>query len=464
MSLISQRYSSPEMRSIWAQEQKYLWERELWIQVMKAQKKAGHEISQDAIADYEKVKEHIDIASIDARELSLHHDVKARIEEFNSLAGHEYIHLGLTSRDVTDNVELHQIHQSLILLQRKVLSLLARLAESAERYADLPMVGRTHNVPAQVTTLGRKFATWAEELLFALQHLEELSIRLPLRGIRGAIGTSVDQINLLGFVPEEIDRELAAAWGFTHSLEAPSQIYPRSIDFEVVSTLAQLAAAPGTIATNIRLLSGFGLLAEGFAKGQVGSSAMPHKVNPRLSERVNSLNAILKGFVTMAAELTGQTWNEGDISCSAIRRVVLADSFHAIDGILDTTVSIIDWLEVFPDQISKELSEHLPILASTQVLMLATKKGVGRERAHEIIKGHAREDEAERRKSGSSTFFDRITADKELLISSQELADVLTSPLKLAGDAPNQSRAIARRIKNLPGFADALRYSPGIAR
>ena len=450
------------MREIWSLENKYRQERDLWILLMKAQARSGFNFPDDAISNYERVKDEINLSSIDARERVLRHDVKARIEEFNSLAGHELIHLGLTSRDVTDNVELFQIRQSLLLVRSKAQSLLVRIANLAERYADLPMVGRTHNVPAQVTTLGKRWATWVEELLYALKNIEDLLNRLPLRGIKGAIGTSFDQQELLGKSNLELDDDLLRAWGFESSLISPSQIYPRSIDFEVVAALHQLASAPSTIATNIRLMSGFGLVSEGFAKGQVGSSAMPHKVNPRLSERINSLFVILKGYVTMAASISGEQWNEGDVSCSAVRRVVLPDSFYVIDGIIDTTISVIDNLEVFEDGIRSELNQFLPLMLTTQILMQAVKSGVGREEAHEIIKLHVRESQTESKIGKKQMFIERIANDPRLKIKASDLQEVLNSPLKLAGDAPLQTRKVVNLIRDLANSREITDYKPDI--
>ena len=450
------------MLDIWSLEKKYLLERELWILIMKAQSSQGFAIPSGVIDDYEKVKSKINLESIASREQVLRHDVKARIEEFNSLAGHQFIHLGLTSRDVTDNVELFQIRESLRLIERKSIALLLRLASLAEKFADLAMVGRTHNVPAQVTTLGKRYATWAEELLFATRNLQDLLDRLPLRGIKGALGTSLDQIELIGDSAEVLDEALLKEWGFSSALTSSSQVYPRSMDFEVVSALAQLSAAPSTIATNIRLMSGFGLVAEGFAKGQVGSSAMPHKVNPRLSERINSLSVILKGFVTMAASISGEQWNEGDVACSAVRRVVLPDSFYVTDAILDTCISILDNLEVFESEISLELEKHLPLMLTTRILMLAVKNGVGREEAHEMIKSHARESQADLLKTGKQTFLERVEKDARLKISGSEINALVSSPLELAGKAPHQARKISKLISGEFGGNGAPSYSPEI--
>ena len=279
------------MREIFAPESKIISERKLWIAVMRAQSKLGHKISDSVIADYEKVISKIDLASIDAREKATRHDVKARIEEFNSLAGHEAIHAGMTSRDLTENVEAMQIRDGLRLAQDRVIATLALLGELATKYIDQPIAGRSHNVPAQVTTLGKRFASAAEELLFAYERLENLISRYPIRGIKGPVGTAQDSLDLLGSsdAHAKLEHEVAKYLGFANVLDSTGQIYPRSFDFDVLTTLVQLAAAPSSFATSIRLMAGAELVTEGFKAGQVGSSAMPHKMNTRSCERVNGL-------------------------------------------------------------------------------------------------------------------------------------------------------------------------------
>jgi adenylosuccinate lyase len=188
VSVLADRYASSAMREIFAPEQKIIAERRLWIAVAKAQSKLGYSISDAVIADYVKVVTKVDLASIDAREKITRHDVKARIEEFNALAGHEAIHAGMTSRDLTENIEALQIKDGLKVVHDKVVALLAALASKAALYADQPIAGRSHNVPAQVTTLGKRFASAAEELLFAYERLISLQERYPMRGIKGPYG------------------------------------------------------------------------------------------------------------------------------------------------------------------------------------------------------------------------------------------------------------------------------------
>ena len=438
MSLIADRYASSQMRQIWSRESKVLKERELWITVMRAQAKLGLDISKDVLEDYERVKGQIDLSSIDRREAELKHDVKARIEEFNFLAGHQSIHVGLTSRDVTENIEGWQIKQSLHLTLVSSNLLLQELIEKIEKYADLPIVGRTHNVPAQLTTLGRRFASWSEEFLFALESLENLESRFPLKGIKGAIGTGSDLKSVVGSNWQSIEDSVLEGLGIDRALIAPSQIYPRSIDFQVISSLFQLASPLASIATNIRLMAGLGLVAEGRAPSQVGSSAMPHKNNPRLSERVNALFIVLKGNLTMSSEISGNQWNEGDVSESVVRRIALPEAFYCMDAILRTVIKVVKELEVSKDNIAREVNLELEYLLSSKVLLLAFEKGVGREFAHKAIL----ECSDKSRSPNSESFFTTISKTSELKVSESELVKIKSAVEDHLGDAPGQARAV----------------------
>jgi adenylosuccinate lyase len=368
----------------------------------------------------------------------------------------------MTSRDLTENVELFQIKTSLEVIEKKALSFLYRLGEKSLSHIDTALVARTHNVPAQVTTLGKRFATWAEELIFAIKHLQELQTRLPLRGIKGAVGTSQDAIELLGSSQSGIDQEITKALGFETLAISPSQIYPRSIDLEVLSTLVQLSAAASNMATNIRLMSGYGLVSEGFKSDQVGSSAMPHKVNARLSERLNGLAVVLKGFAFMISEISGNQWNEGDVSCSVVRRVALPDSFYAIDAILDTAINIVINLQSNEDAISAELKANLPFMLSSKVLMLCVKAGIGREEAHKIIKEHAVTASTNLRRNGENNFIELVSSDSRLGLEKESLVKLLNTPLELTGDAKGQVERILAEISKLIAFSDEVTsYLPG---
>jgi adenylosuccinate lyase len=439
-NVLATRYATKEMVAIFDPINKIINERKFWITIMKLQQKAGLPITDNDIKAYEKVIDKVDLESIDKREIKTRHDVKARIEEFNALAGVEKIHIGLTSRDLTENIELIQIKAGLELIEHRVLQTLFLLSEKISKYEKTFMVGRSHNVAAQVTTLGKRFASCAEELLFAHTALKELIARLPLRGIKGPVGTSQDALDAMGKDFANLEKSIAEEFGFENTWSSVGQIYPRSVDFEVVSKLLQIASAPSSMATTIRLMAGSGLVSEGFKAGQVGSSAMPHKMNSRSSERVNGMMVLLRGYNTMAADLAGDQWNEGDVSCSVVRRVVIPDSFYVLDGLLHTFMTILQEFGAFKDKIKAELDEQLPLLATSKILMECVKAGIGREASHQLIKKYS---------TTSANFFEALAREKEFPLSLNQLKDLIKDPSDFAGMAVEQSRFVAKKIESV---------------
>ena len=454
------------MTEIWAPENKVRLERQLWIAVLKAQQELGIDVPDDAVSAYEASADNVDLASIAERERVTRHDVKARIEEFNALAGHEHIHKGMTSRDLTENVEQLQIRQSLLLIRDKAVATLARLAELAVQNDEVALTGRSHNVAAQMTTLGKRFATFTDELLTAFDRLESLLERYPLRGIKGPVGTSQDMLDLVGGDAArlgELEAKVAEHLGFDRVLLSVGQVYPRSLDHEVLGALVQLAAAPSSCAKTIRLMAGHELVTEGFAEGQVGSSAMPHKMNTRSCERVNGFMVILRGYSSMTAELAGDQWNEGDVSCSVVRRIALPDAFFASDGLFETFLTVLDEFGAFPAVIDRELDRYLPFLATTKVLMAAVRNGVGRETAHEAIKEHAVAVALDlRRGLPVNDLFDRLAADPRLGLSREEIAALVKSPMEFTGAARAQVAGVSERVSELTAkYPQAAAYTPG---
>ena len=466
-NVLSGRYASVAMNDIWSPAAKIVLERKLWIAVMTAQSELGLSIPVAAIADYESVLEQVDLQSISDRERVTKHDVKARIEEFNGLAGHEFIHLGMTSRDLTENVEQLQTREALALVRDKSVAALARLACLAAQYSDTAITGRSHNVPAQTTTLGKRFASAADELLVAYARIDELLARYPLRGIKGPVGTAQDMLDLLegdAAKLRSLEEGVARHLGFADVLTSVGQVYPRSLDFDVVSALVQVAAAPSSLATTIRLMAGLDLVTEGFRPGQVGSSAMPHKMNSRSCERVNGFAILLRGYLAMTAELAGNQWNEGDVSCSVVRRVALPDSFFAIDGLFETFLTVLDDFGAFSAVIDRELDRYLPFLATTKILMAAVRAGIGRERAHEAIKEHAVAVALALREQGAveNDLLDRLAADARLGLSLSDLQALISEPLDFTGAAAAQVQTVIERVGIIAAqHPGASTYQPG---
>ena len=347
-NVLATRYAAPDLAEIWSPEHKIVLERQLWIAVLRAQRDLGIEVPEGVVEAYEQVVDKVDLASIAARERVTRHDVKARIEEFCALAGHEHIHKGMTSRDLTENVEQLQVRQSLVLLRDRAVAALARLGRLAAEH-------------------------------------------------------------------------------------------------------------------EMTVMAGHELVTEGFQEGQVGSSAMPHKMNTRSCERVNGLAVVLRGHLSMVGELAGDQWNEGDVSCSVVRRVALPDAFFAADGLFQTFLTVLDEFGAFPAVIQRELDRYLPFLATTKVLMAAVRAGVGRETAHEVIKEAAVGAALDlRRGQAENDVFDRLAADPRLGLTRAQIDALVAEPITFTGAAVAQTQQVCRRIGAVTArHPDAAAYSPG---
>jgi adenylosuccinate lyase len=454
------------MNDIWSAEGRIVLEREYWIAVMKAQKDLGLDISPEAIASYEAVKSQVNVAAIMERERVTRHDVKARIEEFNGLAGHEEIHKGLTSRDLTENVEQLQVFRSLLLVREKTVAALRGMRERAEQWDEIVLTARTHNVAAQPTTLGKRIAMFGEELLSGFHALEDIIGGYAVRGLKGAVGTQMDQLSLFGGDAgkvAELEKRVVAHLGIPQQWSNVGQVYPRSLDMRVVSILTELASGPSSFCKTLRLMAGNETASEGFAPGQTGSSAMPHKMNSRSCERVNGFHVILKGYLAMAAGLAGDQWNEGDVSCSVVRRVMLPDAFFCIDGMFETYLTILGQMDAYEGVIAAETARYLPFLMTTTVMMEAVKRGVGRETAHKAIKEHAVATVADLRTGvvEKNNLLDRLAEDGRLGLTRQELGEILKKGDKEVGAAKSQVKFFAGEVKALEEkWPEAAAYVP----
>ncbi|MEM6910534.1 MAG: adenylosuccinate lyase [Verrucomicrobiota bacterium] len=466
-NVLAERYASPAMRDIWSAEGRVILEREYWIAVMRGQQALGLDLPEEAIEAYESVKAQVNLASIADRERLTRHDVKARIDEFCALAGHQQVHKGMTSRDLTENVEQLQVFRSLELVRTKTASSLLLLAKRADEYKSLPLTGRTHNVAAQLTTFGKRIAMFGEELLAGFASLERFVETYAARGLKGAVGTQLDQLTLFEGDSKrvaELESRIVEHLGMASAFTNVGQVYPRSLDLETVSLLCQLASGPSSLAKTLRLMAGHELASEGFLPGQVGSSAMPHKMNSRSCERVNGFHTILKGHLTMASGLAGDQWNEGDVSCSVVRRIVLPDAFFAYDGLLETFLTILGQMEAYPAVVESEVDRYLPFLLTTTVLMEAVKAGAGREEAHQVIKEHALQTVRDLREGrvARNDFFDRLASDERLPLDRNALLGIEANGRSTLGNAlPQAEHFIARAREAAARTPGAAEYRVG---
>ena len=451
------------MRRLWSPAGRVAAEREFWTAVLECQIELGVPAPAGAAEACRAVVHEVDLASIRAREEVTRHDVKARLEEFCALAGHEHIHKGLTSRDVTDNVEQMLIRRSMEIVLGKAAAALARMAALAAEHRETVMAGRTHNVPAQPTTLGKRFAGAAEETLTAFHRLERLAGGYPLRGLKGAVGAQQDLLDLFGGDEEKVvrlERRTAELLGFETVLASVGQVYPRSLDLEAVGALVQLAAGPSSLAATLRLMAGHDLVTEGFGPGQVGSSAMPHKMNMRTCERINGLAVVLGGYLAMAAALSGRQWNEGDVSDSVVRRVMIPGAFFACDGLFESLIHVLDGFRAFPAPIQAELDAHLPFLSTSRLLTAAVKAGMGREQAHEVIRAHTRKAASARRRGGGFDLWAALGRDPEFPFTREEAAEIVRSA-RPAGRAEAQVESVAAQVAQaVARYPDAASFQP----
>jgi len=466
-NVLAQRYASPQMNDIWSAEGRILLERQFWVAVMKAQKELGLNISDAAIADYERVLPEINIESIADRERVTRHDVKARIEEFNDLAGHEEIHKGMTSRDLTENVEQLQTFRSLELIAQKTAATLLQIGERCKQWRDLVVTARTHNVAAQPTTFGKRLAMFGEELYGSMVAIEGLISTYPVRGLKGAVGTQMDSLSLFDGDKAkvlELEQKIIKHLGIAKLFNNVGQVYPRSLDLAVVSCLNQIASAPSSFCKTLRLMAGHETASEGFAKGQTGSSAMPHKMNSRSCERVNGFRTILSGHLTMASSLAGDQWNEGDVSCSVVRRVMLPDAFLCLDGLFETFLTILNQMDVYEQVIASENAHYMPFLMTTTVMMEAVKAGAGRETAHHAIKKHAVATVNDLRNGvvAKNDLMARLAEDGDIPLNADQLEAIMATADEKTGLAVEQIDLFLDRLNAVSqAYAGASEYQPG---
>jgi len=454
-NVLSARYATEPINRIFSERESNLYERRLWLAILKSQKELGMEVPQECIDAYERNIDNIDLGRMAELERQLRHDIKAKIQAYNEVSGGkwEYLHMGMTSRDLSDNVEQMQVKNASTIILGKYVSVLRHMVDAATKYEPLMFTARTHHQAAQATTLGRRFAMHAEELYTHLVDFESMIENYPLRGVKGAVGTQQDMINVLGSVErtQKLERKVADYLGFRKVLSATGQVYPRSLDYKVLSHLSLLGASCESFAKNMRLMCGYELMTEGFKEGQVGSTAMPHKMNTRSSERICSLSQLVKMYADGASRLAGDQWEEGDVSCSAARRIIIPDAFYASDGIVETTLTVLNEMGAYPKVIEAELKKYMPFLGTTELLLAAAKKGTGREKAHALVKKHAVAEALRIRQTGGqdNRLLELLSNEPEFPLDKSEIEELFKDPERFIGLAREQIRDVATKANTI---------------
>ena len=443
ISPFSTRYSSDEMQYIFSDDNKFRTWRRLWIALAKAEKRQGLDITDEQIAQLEAHADDINYEDAIAREKLVRHDVMSHVYAYGLQCpdAKGIIHLGATSCYVGDNTDVIVMRQGLELVRKKLIGVLALLADFAREYKDMPCLAYTHCQPAQLTTVGKRATLWMNEFYMDLEELDARIAHLALRGAKGTTGTQASFMELFEGDEEKIkamEADITAQMGFDKVVPVSGQTYSRKVDYQVLSALAGIAQSAMKMATDIRLLANFKEMEEPFEKNQIGSSAMPYKRNPMRCERICALSRYLMVDVLNPAFTTGTQWFERTLDDSANKRVAMAEGFLAADAILNILLNISDGLVVYPKVVRSRVMAELPFMASENIMMQAVEKGGNRQELHERLRQHAIAAGKQVKEEGlPNDMVDRIAADPAFGLTKEEIVAGLV-PENFVGRAPQQ--------------------------
>ncbi len=441
VSPLVERNASPEMAALFGAQKKFSTWRRLWLELARAEKKLGLDIKKSQIDQMARHLDDIDFKKAARYEKQLRHDVMAHIRTFGDVApkAAPIIHLGATSCYVGDNTDLIILRDAMDLTAGKLASVIDLLGNFADQYREMPALGFTHYQPAQLTTVGKRATLWCQEFALDLQDLEHRLATLPFRGVKGTTGTQASYLALFEgrhAKVKQLDKEVAAAFGFKKVCAVTGQTYPRKIDTLVINTLAAIAQSAHKVCNDIRLLANLKEMEEPFEKSQVGSSAMAYKRNPMRCERVTALSRFVLSLASSPAMTASEQWLERTLDDSANRRVVLPEAFLAVDGILQILINVFDGLVVYPKVIESRVAAELPFMATENILMAAVKAGGDRQELHEKIRLHSHAAAAQVKKFGKpNDLIGRLRAD--IAFAKIDFEKVL-DPSAYVGRAPQQ--------------------------
>ncbi len=390
-SPLSERYASKEMQYIFSPDKKFRTWRRLWIALAETEKELGLPITEEQI---EELKAHVDDINYEvakAREKEVRHDVMSHVYAYGVQCpkAKGIIHLGATSCYVGDNTDIIVMTEALCLVKRKLVNVIAKLSEFADKYKELPTLAFTHFQPAQPTTVGKRASLWLQEFCMDLEDVEYVLGTMKLLGSKGTTGTQASFLELFEGDEETIDKidpMIAKKMGFTACVPVSGQTYSRKTDTRVLNVLAGIAATAHKMSNDIRLLQHLKEVEEPFEKSQIGSSAMAYKRNPMRSERIASLSRYVMIDALNPAITSATQWFERTLDDSANKRLSVPEGFLAIDGILDLCLNVVDGLVVYEKVIEKRLRSELPFMATENIMMDAVKAGGDRQELHEKIR------------------------------------------------------------------------------
>ena len=450
-SPLSSRYASKEMLYTFSSDMKFSTWRRLWLSLAKAERALGLPITQEQVDEMAAHLTDIDYDVARQREKEVRHDVMAHVYTFGKAAPKAagIIHLGATSAYVGDNTDIIQIREGLLLVRKKLATVLDKLAQFADAHKSQPTLGFTHFQPAQLTTVGKRATLWMNELYMDLEEIDHQISQLALRGVKGTTGTQASFMELFGGDSAKIkavEADVCAQMGFTKVVPVCGQTYSRKVDYNVLSAVAGLGQSAMKMATDIRLLANFKEMEEPFEKNQIGSSAMPYKRNPMRCERICALSRYLMVDVLNPAMTAGTQWFERTLDDSANKRIAMAEGFLAADAILNILLNVSDGLVVYPKVVRARVMAELPFMASENIMMKAVKKGGDRQELHERLREHAVAAAAVVKQEGKpNDMIARVEADPAFGLSREEIEAEL-SPEAFTGRSAEQVTEFLRDV------------------
>lgn len=464
LSPFSTRYTSDEMQYLFSADKKFRTWRRLWIALAKAEKAEGLNISDQQIAELERYKDDINHAVAEEREKLVRHDVMSHVYAYGVQCPNAkgIIHLGATSCYVGDNTDIIIMRDALILVRRKLLSIIALLSDFAMKYRTMPALAYTHLQPAQLTTVGKRATLWINELMMDLEEVDYRIGSLKLLGSKGTTGTQASFVELFGGDEAKIARvedSIAKEMSFDGVVPVSGQTYSRKVDAQVLSTLSGIAQSASKFSNDLRILQNFKEMEEPFEKNQIGSSAMPYKRNPMRSERITALSRYVIVDSLNPALTTATQWFERTLDDSANKRIAVSEAFLAVDAILGIMLNVCDGLVVYPKVIEQRVMKELPFMATENIMMSAVKKGGDRQELHERLREHSiAAARVVKEEGGENDLLARIAKDTAFNLSIEELTSILL-PANFIGMAPQQVehfinnlvRPVLEKNKNLLG-------------
>ena len=450
-SAFSFRYGTPEMRGVFSEENKYKLWRKIWVEMARVQNSEGL-VSSEELKDLEDNQDNIDIERIYEIEKETGHDLVAGIREFAEKAkvGGGKIHFGATSMDVVDNADSIRAVEALKIVEEKLLKLLSAFSEKIEKYADLPCMAYTHLQPAEPTTLGYRFAMYAQDLLWDLQSLRSVRTSLKSKGFKGAVGTQASYKKLMGEKVESFEKSLMDKLGLDPVLIA-GQTTPRKMDFYISFVLSGIAQSLYKFAFDLRVLQSpnFGELSEPFGKTQVGSSAMPFKRNPVKSENICSLAKLVLSLSDNAAQNASLSLLERTIDDSGNRRVYVPEMFLGVDEMLKSSTGIVSGMVINEAKIQENLERYAPFSATEEVILEAVKNGADRQEMHEILREISMEAWSLVSVGEENPMMDLLMKREEVLkyVGKEKLENII-DPQSHLGTAPKRAKELLKQLKN----------------